>query len=88
MAQRKPDDKVTVDQVLKLVDQLSTDEQEQVRKKLSNRSWGPRFQQLCDKVEVTRVAKGLPRLTEEEIMAEVKAVRDELKAERADQSGN
>lgn len=88
MAQRKPEEKMTLDQVLKLVDQLSTDEQEQVRKKLSNRSWGQRFQHLCDKVEATRVAKGLPRLSEEEIMAEVKAVREEMKAERAHQSGN
>ncbi len=88
MAQRRPDDKVSLDQVLRLVDQLSSDEQEKVRKKLSGRSWGQRFQQLCNTVEAVRVARGLPRLSEEEIMAEVKGVRDEMKAERANQSGN
>lgn len=88
MAQRNPEDKVTVAQILKLVDKLSSDEQEQIRKKLSTRSWGQRFQQLCDKVEATRLAKNLPHLSEEEIMAEVKVVREEMKAERANQSSN
>lgn len=87
MAQPIPEEKVTLDQVLKLVDKLTPEEQEQLRDDLSNRSWGKRFQQLCDRVEATRMAKGLSRLTEEEIMAEVKAVRDEMKARRANQSG-
>lgn len=88
MAQPQPDERVTLAQILKLVDELSPEEQEELRKNLSDRSWGQRFKQLCDKVEANRIAKGLPRLTEEEIMQEVKSVRDGMKAERADQSGH
>lgn len=84
MAQPQPEERITLDQVLKLVDKLSPEEQEQLRKSLSDKY--KRFQQLCDKVEANRIAKGLPRLTEDEIVAEVRAIREEMKAERADQS--
>ncbi|MEZ4536971.1 MAG: hypothetical protein R3D26_18540 [Cyanobacteriota/Melainabacteria group bacterium] len=86
MAQPQPEERITLDQVLKLVDKLSPEEQEQLRKKLSNKTWGQQFRQLAEDIERDRIAKGLPRLSEEEIMAEVKAVREEMKAERVRQS--
>jgi hypothetical protein len=83
MAQRKPEEKVTVDQVLKLVDQLSPEEQGKLRHKLAE-SWSMEWRALLK--EVDEQNKGTPPLSEEEIMAEVKDVREEMKAERARQS--
>jgi hypothetical protein len=84
MAQRKPDEKVTVDQVLKLVDQLSPEDQGKLRHKLDE-SWSAEWRALLKEVDDQN--KGTEPLSEEEILAEVKAVRDEMKAERARQSG-
>jgi hypothetical protein len=84
MAQPKPE-RISLEQILRLVDQLQPDEQEELRRNLNNKDWGKHFHQLCDEIEATRLAKGLPRLTDEEIMTEVKAVREEMQAER-DQS--
>lgn len=84
MAQRKPEEKVTVDQVLKLVDQLSPEEQGKLRRKLDE-SWSAEWRALIK--EVDEQNQGTPPLSEEEIVAEMKAVRRELKAESA-QSGN
>ena len=67
MAQPKPEDKTTFNQVLKLVDQLSPEEQEQLRHNLNNQSWGQRFDELCNRIEQRRIALDLPRMTEEEI---------------------
>lgn len=85
MAQRKPE-KLSLDQVLKLVDELSPDEQEELRSKLNRRSWGQRWEQLSKEVQSRFSAAGVPIPTEEEVMAEVKAVRDERKARRAQSS--
>ena len=84
MAQRKPEEKVTVDQVLKLVDQLSAEEQGKLRHKLDE-SWSAEWRALLK--EVDEQNKGTEPLPEEEIVAEMKAVREEMKAERARQSG-
>jgi hypothetical protein len=83
MAQRKPEEKVTVEQVLKLVDQLSPEEQGKLRHKLDE-SWSTEWRALFK--ELDEHNKGTPPLSEEEIMAEVKSVREEMKAERARQS--
>lgn len=86
----QPKKKVSLNQVLKLVDQLTPDELLELQRKVNDKTWGQRFRQLADEIERDRVAKGLPCLTDEEIMAEVKAVREEMKAERVqrNQSGN
>jgi len=81
MAQPNPIDKVTVDQVLKLVDQLSDDERRDLYRKLDLKSWGERWRALCSKVDQQN--KHLEPLTEEEIIHEMKEIRKELKAERA-----
>jgi hypothetical protein len=70
MAQRKPEDKTTLNQVLKLVDQLSPEEREQLSQKLDGRSWGDRWRQLEQEIEQNRIAKGLPPISEEEVYAE------------------
>lgn len=79
MAQRNPD-KPSLDQVLRLVEQLSDTEQEELRRKLTLKSWGERWDAL-----VARVAernKGQAPLTEEEIYEEFTAYRREQRAER------
>lgn len=85
MAQPQPEERITLDQVLKLVDKLSPEEQEQLRKRLSSKTWGQEWRALCK--EIDEQNKDQDALTEEEIVAEVKTIRKELKAERA-QSGN
>lgn len=82
MAQRKPEEKVTVDQVLKLVNQLSPEEQGTLRHKLDD-SWSADWRALIK--EVDEQNKDTPPLSEEEIVAEMKAVRRELNSA---QSGN
>ncbi len=81
MAQRNPEEQVTFEQVLTLVDKLPLTEQEQLRKNLSNRTWGQRWRQLVKDVEEDN--KGLPALSEEEIIAEMKAIKEEIRAESA-----
>ncbi len=60
--------------MLRLVEQLPPEQQSELRRKL-NGSW----QQRWDKVtsDIREHAKQFPPLTEEEIAAEVKAVREE-----------
>jgi len=77
MAQRKPEEKVTVDQLLKLVNQLSPEEQGKLRHKLDE-SWSAEWRALIK--EVDEQNKDTQPLSEEEIMAEVKAAREEMKA--------
>jgi hypothetical protein len=77
MAQRKPEEKVTVDQLLKLVNQLSPEEQGTLRHKLDE-SWSAEWRALIK--EVNEQNKDTEPLSEEEIMAEVKAARKEMKA--------
>ncbi|HEY9784165.1 MAG TPA: hypothetical protein V6D17_02100 [Candidatus Obscuribacterales bacterium] len=85
MAQPLPEERITLDQVLRLVDKLTPEERIALRKKLSDKTWGQEWRALCK--EVDKQNKGQPELFEEEIVAEVKAIREELKAERA-QGGN
>jgi len=39
MAQRKPEDKVTVDQLLQLVNKLSSDDRQELYRRLDQKSW-------------------------------------------------
>lgn len=85
MAQRKSEEKITVDQVLRLVDQLSPEEQGKLRHKLDE-SWSAEWRALLK--EVDEQNKDTLPLSEEEIMAEVKDARQEMKAERARKSSS
>jgi hypothetical protein len=72
------------DQVLKLVDQLSPAQVLALRKKLENKTWGIELETLFSRVDKRN--KQLPPLSEEEIVQEMKAIREELRAERAQSS--
>lgn len=67
-----------VDQVLKLVDQLSAAELAIVRKKVNAKDWNARWRALF--AEIDERNKNLPPLSEEEIAAEVDAARKEMRA--------
>lgn len=86
MAQRKPEDKVTVEQVLKLVDRLSASEQSELLNKLEAKAWRKEWNTLLKLVDAQNAHQ--PTLSEEEIMTAVKQVREELKAERAQDSSH
>lgn len=75
--------KMTLDQVLRLVDQLSADEQEQLRLMLNGKAWGAEWERLSQEIQTKFQADSLPVPTEEEVMAEIKAVRNQRKTERA-----
>ncbi|MBP6746569.1 hypothetical protein KA344_15125 [bacterium] len=77
----QPKKKTSLEQVLKLVDWLSVDEQEKLRAELNSRSKAERWQALCDKVQ--RQSEALPPITDAEILADMSEIRAELKAERA-----
>jgi esterase/lipase len=85
MAQRKPDDKSKMEQVLKLVAQLSPDELVELYRRLNAKSWGIEWKALCR--EVADQSKNLPPISEEEVADEMRSIKEELKAERA-QYGN
>jgi hypothetical protein len=86
MAQAQPE-KVLFDQMLKLVDQLLPEEQEELRRRLNSKSWGERWDELSKTIRDRFIANGTPIPTDEEIMADVKAVRNERK-ERLAQGSN
>lgn len=75
--------KMSLDQVLRLVEQLPADEQEQLRLKLNGKAWGEEWDRLAQKIQDKFQLDGVPIPTEAEVMAEVKAVRNQRKAERA-----
>ncbi len=80
MAQRKPEPQFTVDQLIQLVDKLSPADREELYRKLDLRSWSDKWRALCAKVD--RQGKELPPLTEQQVFAELKEIRNGLKAER------
>jgi len=65
MAQQKPDDKSRIEQVLKLVAQLSPDELVELRRRLDAKSWGKEWSALCR--EVDEQSKNLPPISEQEV---------------------
>jgi len=85
MAQRKSEEQATLEQVLKLVDTLSLEEQKQLRLKLNAKAWGEKWDQLVQ--DVAEDNKDKPPISEEEIYAEFKEHRREQRAKRAQSSG-
>jgi hypothetical protein len=83
MAMPNPAEK-PFDQVLNLVDQLSPVEVIALRKKLEKKTWGDELEALFARVDKRN--KHLPPLSEEEIVTEMNAIREELRAERAQSS--
>jgi arsenate reductase-like glutaredoxin family protein len=78
MAQRIPDPKNTMIEVLKLVEQLSPEELLELRQQLDSKTWGERFRQLVK--DVAEDTKDQPALTDEEIAQEVIDYRKEKSA--------
>lgn len=70
-----------LEQVLKLVEQLSPEERKELRQKLEDKTWGERFTELVQ--DVAEDTKDLPPLTEEEIAQQVTAYRREKPAQSA-----
>jgi hypothetical protein len=68
--------------VLHLLSQLPADEQEKLRAKLNSKSKAERWQALFSKVQGQ--SKDLPPLSDQDILADVKAIREELKAQGAE----
>jgi hypothetical protein len=85
MAQGKSQDNVSVTQVLQLIEKMTDEDRQELYRRLDLKSWGEAWRALCAKVD--EQTRDLPQLTEAEIVAEMKAIRAELKEERA-QSGN
>jgi len=80
MAMPNPE-RTPIEQLLKLVDELSRDELAQLRQKIDSKDWSTKWHDLF--AEVDEQNRDLPPLSEEEIAAEVDAVREEMKANRA-----
>jgi hypothetical protein len=74
MAQAQPD-KTSLEQVLRLVEKLPLSEQEQLRLQLNGRAWGREWDALSKKIQDKFRADGTSIPTEDEVMAEVKAVK-------------
>jgi hypothetical protein len=83
MAQRKPENRKPLDEVLKLVDELSSEEREELSRRLDGKSWGDRWRRLEQEIEQNRITKGLSSITEEEVYAEFREHRRKQKAEGA-----
>lgn len=69
--------------MLRLVDQLSSDERTELRRKLDDKSWGDDWRKPEEELEQNRIAKGLPPLTEEEVYQEFTNHRQEQTAKSA-----
>ncbi len=74
MAQPKPE-RLSFDQVLKLVDQLTPDERSQLRRRLDFKSWDDEWNKLKQELAEVRAAQGLPPPTDEDIHDEIDARR-------------
>jgi uncharacterized protein (DUF1778 family) len=67
-----------------LIDKLSPAQAYALRKKLDNKLWGDQLEALFSEVDERNT--GLPPISEEEIVAAVKELREELKTESAQSS--
>ena len=73
--------KVPFEKMLKLVDQLSPNEQSQLRRKLATKALGKDLRDLSK--EIDEQNKDSSPISEEEILAEMKAIKKELRAKGA-----
>ena len=78
MAQQK----ITVDQILKLVQTLSSEERAELQRRLETSTWSEQWDQLSAKIRAQFTAAGEPIPSEEDVIAEVKALRQERKGKR------
>lgn len=76
MAQPQPDERTTMDQILKLVEELSPEERMILRGKLDQRTWAERWDALVSKVRTQ--SKNLRPMSDEEIAKEMRSIRNEV----------
>jgi hypothetical protein len=77
MAQPQPENRTSLNEVLRLVDSLSPSDKSAVRRAL-DQSWAQRWQAL--RKQIREDNKDLPPITDEEILAEIKAARADRRA--------
>ena len=80
MNQPQSDEPVTVEKILRLVEQLSPAQVQELRRELS-KTWGIRFQRLVQ--DVSKDNEGSVSLSDEEIADEVTKHRREKRAQGA-----
>ena len=78
MAQQK----ITVDQILKLVQTLSSEDRAELQRRLETSTWSEQWDQLSAKIRARFTAAGEPIPSEEDVIAEVKTLRQERKGKR------
>ena len=82
MAIPKPiPENISLDLVISLVERLPSEEQKLLRYKLNAKAWAEKWDELAN--EIREQNKSLPPLTEEEIFAEWKTIKNEIRAESA-----
>jgi hypothetical protein len=69
-------DRMTFDEVIKLVDQLIVEERKQIGRWLDFKSWDDAWDSLKQELTETRAAQGLPPPTDEDIHDEIDARRN------------
>jgi hypothetical protein len=74
MSQPIPD-RLSLKQVIRLVDKLSSLEREELRRRLDFQSWDEQWNRLKSELTEQRAAQGLPPPTDEDIHAEIDAQR-------------
>ncbi|MDZ4832284.1 MAG: hypothetical protein SGJ27_00645 [Candidatus Melainabacteria bacterium] len=80
MNQPQSEERVTVEKILRLVEQLSPEEVQELRRELS-KTWGDRFRQLVQDVDNDN--EGTEPIADEEIADEVTKYRREKRAQGA-----
>lgn len=78
MAQRKPDDKFSFDQVQQLVDALVPEERMRLYRHLQFRFWDEEWNQLRIRLDEERAARGLPPASEQDVHDAVDAMRSQV----------
>jgi len=86
MAQRKTEENNPLNQVLRLIEQLSPSDREKLSQRLDGKSWGDRWRRLEHEIEQNRIAKGLSLISEEEVYEEFRAHRREAEGKGAQSS--
>lgn len=77
MAMRQED--TYLNQALQIVPHLSPEERKVLRQQLDDKTWGERWDELSNTIRARFIADGTLIPTDDEILADVKAVRKEQK---------
>ena len=81
MAQRKPEERMTLDQIIPLVNKLTPEVRQQLLCRLEFQAWDEQWDQVKKQLEERHATKGLPTPTDEDIHAEFDARRSPAQLE-------